>query len=321
MLLATGTPNAARLGVPGEELDGIDASLDFLRSVKLGEAKDFGGKQVAVIGGGNVAIDAARSALRLGAAAVHMVSLESRTELPAHEWEVEEALGEGVILHDSWGIAEFRGDERVTAVALKRCTAVFDANGAFSPQYDESETDELACDAVIVAIGMRPDTDAFAGAVQLNRNGSIAADPATLQTAEPYVFAAGDVVMGPSMIVDAVGQGRRAAFAIDRWLRGEDVAAVPFDDRLPVADHASVLARQRSHSRSEPLAAAALAAEPSPASPRSSRRSPSRRRWPPPAAASTAGSARSATSASPSARRTRSPSTCASRSSTSRWEP
>ena len=115
---------------------------------------------------------------------------------------------------------------------------------------------------MIVAIGMRPDTDAFAGVVELNRNRTIAADPATLQTAAPYVFAAGDVVMGPSIIVDAVGQGRRAAFAIDRLLRGEDVAAVPFDDRLPVADHAAVLARQRSHSRREPLAAAASVAAP-----------------------------------------------------------
>ena len=257
VLVATGTPQAVRLGVPGEDLDGIEASLGFLRSVKLGEAADLGGKQVAVIGGGNVAIDAARSALRMGAAAVHMVSLESRNELPAHEWEVEEALGEGVVLHDSWGIAEFHGEGRVTGVGLKRCTAVFDANGAFSPQYDESENDELACDAVIVAIGMRPDTGAFAGAVQLNRNGTIAADRETLQAAAPYVFAAGDVVMGPSMIVDAVGQGRRAAFAIDRLLRGEDIASVPFDDRLPVADHASVLARQRSYSRREPLTPAA----------------------------------------------------------------
>jgi heterodisulfide reductase subunit A-like polyferredoxin len=256
VLLATGTPSAARLGVPGEELDGVVPSLEFLRRVKLGEPVDLAGRRVAVIGGGNVAIDAARSARRLGAAEVHQVSLESRPELPAYDFEVAEALAEGVVLHDSWGIRGFRGDGRVTAVELKRCTAVFDAEGRFSPQYDEDETDELACDVVLVAIGMRPDTEDFADTVALNRNLTIQADPVTLQTGAPWVFAAGDAVSGPTLITTAVGAGRRAAFAIDRWLRGESLAELPFDERLPVVEHADVLARQRSHSRREPLAAA-----------------------------------------------------------------
>ncbi|HZS31323.1 MAG TPA: FAD-dependent oxidoreductase [Gaiellaceae bacterium] len=249
VLLATGTPVSARLGVAGEELSGIHPALDLLRSVKLAEAPDFTGKTVAVIGGGNVAIDAARSVRRLGAAAVHQISLESRQELPAHEFEVEEALAEGIVLHDAWGICGFRGDGAVSAVELKRCTAVFDADGRFAPQYDETETDELACDAVVVAIGMR-------------RERNVDADPVTLQTAEPWLFAAGDVVNGPTLITTAVGSGRRAAFMIDRFLRGEELDE-PFDVRLPVVEHADVLARQKSHSYRAPLASAlSLAAAP-----------------------------------------------------------
>ena len=247
VLLATGTPVSARLGVPGEELDGITGALDFLRAVKLDEAPDLAGKTVAVIGGGNVAIDAARSVRRLGAAAVHQISLESRAELPAHDFEVAEALAEGVELHDAWGIRGFRGEHGVEAVELKRCTAVFDADGRFAPAYDDGETDELACDAVIVAIGMR-------------RERAVEADPVTLQTAEPWLFAAGDVVSGPTLITTAVGSGRRAAFMIDRFLRGESLTELPFDERLPVVEHPDVLARQRSHSSREPLVTAALLA-------------------------------------------------------------
>jgi heterodisulfide reductase subunit A-like polyferredoxin len=256
VLVATGTTTSARLNVPGEELDGIHPALDFLRRIKLGDAPDLAGKTVAVVGGGNVAIDAARSARRLGAAAVHQISLESRPEMPAHAFEVEEALAEGVRLHDSWGIRGFRGEGGVSAIELKRCTAVFDTDGRFAPQYDEGDTDELACDAVVVAIGMRPDTEAFADTLPLNRNLTVQADPVTLQTAEPWLFAAGDTVTGPTLITTAVGSGRRAAFMIDRFLRGESLEELPFDERLPVVGHEDVLARQRSHSRREPLRAA-----------------------------------------------------------------
>jgi heterodisulfide reductase subunit A-like polyferredoxin len=245
VLLATGTPTPVRLGVPGEELEGVTAALDFLRRIKLGDPPDLAGKRVVVIGGGNVAIDAARSARRLGAAEVHEVCLESRPEMPAYAFEVEEALAEGVILHDSWGIRGFRAD----AVELKRCVAVFDDEGRFSPRYDESDTEELACDVAIVAIGMRRERD-------------VSVDPVTLQSPEPWLFAAGDVVDGPTKIVDAVGAGRRAAFVIDRWLRGESLTGVPFDERLPVVEHEDVLARQRSHSRREPLPALFLGGAP-----------------------------------------------------------
>ena len=255
VLVTTGTPNAASLRVPGEDLDGVSSSLGFLRDIKLDTAPDLRGKIVAVIGGGNVAIDAARSARRLGAAAVHMICLETRGRMPAYDWEVDEALADGVELHDSWGIAQFHGDGRVQSVELKRCTAVLDENGRFSPQYDAAVVDEVVCDVAIVAIGMGADTATFP-ALAPDGARTIQADPATLQTSLPWVFAAGDAVTGPSMITDAVGQGRKAAHMLDRFLRGLELDG--FVEPLPVVDKADVLGRQSSHSRREPLAAAAV---------------------------------------------------------------
>ncbi|MFH0916234.1 MAG: FAD-dependent oxidoreductase [bacterium] len=253
IVLASGTPQSARLKVPGEDLTGVTSALAFLRAVKLGEGFDLRGKEVVVIGGGNVAIDAARSARRLGAAAVRMVSLESREEMPAHAWEIEEALAEGIALHNSWGVRELRGEESVQSVELKQCTAVFDADGKFSPRYNESKRHGLKCDAVIVAVGMTPDTTAFAETLRVNRNRTIEADPGTLQTALPYVFAAGDAVSGPTSIAAAVGQGRRAAFMVDRWLQSREPSAAEFDDVLPMVDKTDVLARQKGYSPRPPL--------------------------------------------------------------------
>ncbi len=251
ILVATGTPTAARLRVPGEELAGVSSALSFLRDVKLGTPAELSGKSVVVIGGGNVAIDAARSARRLGAAEVHMICLEAREDMPAYDWEVDEALADGVELHDSWGIAGFAGDDAVEAVELKRCTSVFDADHRFDPQYDEGELDHIACDAAIVAVGMGADTATFP---RLAPHGArtLQADPATLSTSEDGVFAAGDAVVGPSMITDAVGQGRRAAHMIDRYLMGLELSG--FVEPLPAVSQADVLARQRSHSVREPLA-------------------------------------------------------------------
>ncbi|HEY3315269.1 MAG TPA: FAD-dependent oxidoreductase [Bacillota bacterium] len=253
VLVATGTPRAARLNVPGEELKGVHSSLDFLRAVKLGPPPDLKGQDVVVIGGGNVAIDVSRSARRLGAKSVRQVSLESRTEMPAHTWEVEEAMAEGVTALNSWGVKQLLGEDQVRGVELKRCTAVFDADRRFSPQYDETVTDRLDCDAVIVAIGMGPDTAAFAGQVRVNKNRTIQVDPVTMQTNVPYIFAAGDVVSGASFINTAAGRGRKAAFMIDRWLQGKELNEDELDPKLPVVDKAQVLARQQSHSRRDPV--------------------------------------------------------------------
>jgi heterodisulfide reductase subunit A-like polyferredoxin len=144
---------------------------------------------------------------------------------------------------------------------LKVCTCVFNPDGRFAPEYDESKRQSLACDVVIVAAGMGADTEAFG--LETNGNRTLKADPGTLQTAVPHVFAAGDVVTGPTMITTAVGQGCRAAFMIDRYLQGAELDPAAFDEALPVADKADVLARQDVYDRREPLeASAAMSASP-----------------------------------------------------------
>ena len=256
VLVATGTHKSVGLRVPGDDLDGVQSALDFLRAVKLDEGVDLAGKRVLVVGGGNVAIDAARTARRLGAASVDQASLEPCEEMPAHHFEVEEARAEGITLHDGWGIDHFTGEGRVQGAELKVCTCVFDPDGRFRPEYDESQRMSLECDAVIVAAGMGADTEAFG--LETNANRTLKADPATQQTATPHIFAAGDVVTGPTMITTAVGQGRRAAFMIDRYLQCAELDPAGLDELLPVADKAEVLGRQDVYDRREPFESSAV---------------------------------------------------------------
>ena len=256
VLVATGTHKAARLRVPGEDLDGVRSALTFLADVKLGKDVALTDKKVLVVGGGNVAIDAARSARRLGAASVDQVSLECCEEMPAHDFEVEEARAEGITLHDGWGIDHFEGDGEVRRAEIKVCTCVFNAEGRFAPEYDETQRDTIDCDVVIVAAGMMADTESFG--LETNGNRTLVADAGTLQTAVPHVFAAGDVVTGPTMITTAVGQGRRAAFMIDRYLQRQELDPGLFDEPLPVVDKDAVLARQDVYDRREPFESSAV---------------------------------------------------------------
>ena len=221
--MATGTHKAVQLRVPGEDKDGVMSALTFLADVKLGKNADLSDRKVLVVGGGNVAIDAARTARRLGAAEVHQASLECCDDMPAHDFEVEEAKAEGIVLHDGMGVHELLGGQAVEKAVLKVCTCVFNPDGRFAPEYDESKKDTVECDVVIVAAGMGADTEAFG--LETNPNRTLKADAGTCQTAVPHIFAAGDVVTGPSMITTAVGQGRRAAFMIDRFLQGEALDA------------------------------------------------------------------------------------------------
>ncbi len=256
--IATGTPVAAALPVAGAELDGVTDALTFLRQAKLDAAPDLVGRSVAVVGGGNVAIDAARSARRLGAARVRVVSLERRDAMPAYPWEVDDAESEGVELHGGWGIAGFVGDRRVLAVAPRRGTEVVDATGRFAPRYDDQVTRQVDADLVVVAVGMTRDDSPLAQLVPTEPQVAPLADPQTLATAVPGLFAAGDVVTGPSMITTAVGQGRRAAAMIDSLLRGRPADAAAFDRQLPAVDPAEVLGRQRRHTERPALAARAI---------------------------------------------------------------
>ncbi len=244
VVVATGTPLAAKVHVAGEDsLDGVHSALDFLRDIKLGRAQDLGGRSVVVIGGGNVAIDAARSARRLGAAAVHLVCLESRAEMPAYGWEVDAALTEGVVLHDRWGVAGFGGAESLDTVRLVRCTSVFDDSGTFSPRYDEAVREDVRCDTAIVAIGMGADTAAFPELAP-SRAATFQVDHSTLESSLPWVFVAGDAANGPTSIAEAVGHGCKAAFMVDRFLQGAELDEAAFDHKLALVDKTEVLARR-----------------------------------------------------------------------------
>jgi heterodisulfide reductase subunit A-like polyferredoxin len=250
ILLAIGTHQATKLRVPGEDLHGVLRAADFLKAAKLGEELEVKDKRVVVIGGGNVAMDVARTAIRNGARSVMALSLESLEDMPAHPQEVEEARAEGVVFKNSCGVSAFKGKGAIESVELLTCVAVFDSKGRFSPRYAEGVSGSLPCDLAVVAAGMRPDSGEFG--LPINSNGTIQVNSGTLQTSIPYVFAAGDVVVGPSMINTAAGQGTRAAHMIDRWLQGQPFDVADFDRELSPVDKQAVLARQTAISELRP---------------------------------------------------------------------
>ncbi|MGC8635087.1 MAG: FAD-dependent oxidoreductase [Candidatus Limnocylindrales bacterium] len=251
ILVATGTPTSIGLGISGEQLGGVVSGLDFLREVKLGSPPDLQGKRVVVVGGGNVAMDAARTARRLGALETTVAYRRGRSEMPAHEPEIDDAEREGVQFHFQVAPVEVVGDTDGRAIGL-RCQRMSlgapDASGRRRPEPIPDSEFVLPCDAVIAAIGMTPDAEAFAGQLRMAPDRRVQVNARTLQTEVPYIFAAGDVVSGASDITRAVGQGRRAAFMMDRWLRGRELGIFEgFDDRLAVVDKKQVIARQKSY--------------------------------------------------------------------------
>ncbi len=212
------------LGVEGEDLEGVLGGVDFLRAGAQGDNMGLG-KKVIVVGGGNVAIDVARTARRLGGEDVHLVCLEKRDEMPAWEHEILDAEEEGIIIHNSLGPNRILGTGgRFTAAEFKYCKAVFDDAGRFNPSYDESKLTTIEADNIILAIGQGADTG-FAAAehIELGRGNGIKADMVTGETNLPGVFAGGDVVYGPRIVVDAVAAGRRSSIAIDCYLQKKPV--------------------------------------------------------------------------------------------------
>ncbi|MEE9503888.1 MAG: FAD-dependent oxidoreductase [Thermodesulfobacteriota bacterium] len=223
--MAVGAQASRRLSIEGTDLEGVLGGVEFLKDISLGRPPAIG-KKVVVIGGGNVAVDVSLSALRQGAEEVEMFCLEKREEMPAHEWEIEDALEEEVKVNCSWGPMRFEGSKgNVTGVSFKRCTAVFDAEGKFTPFYDENETTSTSADTVIVAIGQAADLS-FLGeenSLETFRDSAINADEVTLETNLPGVFAGGDGVTGPKSVVEAIFHGHEAAISIDRYLQGADL--------------------------------------------------------------------------------------------------
>jgi len=206
------------IGIEGEER--AVSGLAFLTSVQQGEAQ-APGRRVLVIGGGNVAVDAAVTARRLGAEKVVMACLESRGEMPALEWEVLHALEEGIELMPSLGPSRIRAEgDRVTAVELIACTSVFDSQGRFNPCLDPTRKQTVECDTVILAVGQRPDGTLNEPGIGKGEEG---VDPETQATRVRGVFAGGDAVTGPATVVEAVAAGRRAARGVNAFLGTPDL--------------------------------------------------------------------------------------------------
>ncbi|MEM1538571.1 MAG: FAD-dependent oxidoreductase [Candidatus Nezhaarchaeales archaeon] len=222
VLLAIGLQTGRKPKVEGAELNGVLSGLEFLRDVRLGKPVSVGSR-VIVVGGGNVAMDVALTALRLGAKDVQVVCLERKHQMPAFTWEVEQAIEEGVTINDGYGVKRIIGsDGRVAGVELVRCVSIFDEQGRFNPAFDEASVKTLPADTVIFAIGQEADLKALAELKdQAVEKGLLKVDPSTMQTQIPGVFACGDIVNGPTSIVEAVASGRRAAAAIDKYLGGQ----------------------------------------------------------------------------------------------------
>ena len=225
--VAIGCQGGRLPGIPGENAEGVSVAVDFLR--RVAEQQENGGTadpmhgRTIVVGGGNVAIDVARTAARLGSEHVEMFCLESSEDMPASTEEVMEANEDGVHISCGWGPVEVRcgEDGRVSEITFKRCLRVFNDEGRFDPKYDESETRTVSADRVVFSIGQSIVWgDLLAGsAVELGRGQGAVADPKTYQTAQPDIFVGGDVYTGPKFAIDAIAAGHEAAVSLHRFVQ------------------------------------------------------------------------------------------------------
>ena len=217
---AIGCQRGRKPGISGENARGAYAAVDFLREAGTKESFELEG-DVVVVGGGNVAIDAARISSRCTDAKISMFCLETREKMPASNEEIEEALEEGIILNCGWGPKEVLEENgHVSGVVFKKCTRVFDAQGRFSPQYDENDTITVPCRHVIFSVGQAIDWGHMLDNlhVELRPNGGAIANKLTYQTSEPDIFVGGDVYTGPKFAIDAIAAGREGAVSLHRYV-------------------------------------------------------------------------------------------------------
>lgn len=218
--VAIGCQGGRLPGIPGENLEGVSTAIDFLHKANTGNVKVSG--KVVVVGGGNVAIDAARVAKRSGASDVTMLSLETEDIMPASLQERAEAREDGVVLNPGWGPKAVLGENgAVKGISFKKCLSVFDENHKFSPKYDEAQTIELEADMVIFAIGQTVELGGlFNGSnVGFHRGVYPVADTLTLQTAQEDIFVGGDLLTGPKFAIDAIATGKEAAESLHRFVQ------------------------------------------------------------------------------------------------------
>jgi heterodisulfide reductase subunit A-like polyferredoxin len=226
VFLGVGCQESLQLPVPGAEARGVFWGGEYLKEAASGHSPNPKGQRVVVIGGGNVALDVARSAQRQGAMQVTIICLENAFEMPALPWEVAEAELEGVEIMYRWGVKQvLTAGGKATGLELKAVARVFDEQGRFAPTYLEDQVITRDCDMVIMAIGQKADLKFLTpeDGVTLTPRGLIQVDPDTLATSRPGVFAGGDVISGPFIAVAALAAGREGAISIDRYLQGMDL--------------------------------------------------------------------------------------------------
>lgn len=219
--IAIGCQGGRLAGISGEDAEGVMTAVDLLKTVSEDSSYQLDGKTV-VIGGGNVAIDAARTAGRCGASEVTMYCLESRDIMPASEEEIAEAEEEGVTISCGWGPKEILTENgKVTGIVLKKCLSVFDEEKRFAPVYDENETITVPCSHIFMSIGQSIQWGELLkdSKVELGRGQAAVADSLTYQTAEPDIFVGGDVYTGPKFAIDAIAAGKEGAISIHRFVQ------------------------------------------------------------------------------------------------------
>ena len=237
VLITTGLTESRPLGIPGTDAEGVMLALPFLRDARMGQPIELG-KNVVVIGGGNVATDVARTAKRLGAPKVTMVCLESRDEMPAWEWEIEESLEEEIDIICSKGpkriVVE---DGHVVGLETTDVKSVFDEEGRFNPTFYEDRVGTIECDTIVLSIGQQANMKFTEGAdVELAGPGRLVFNRLTHATSDLAIFAAGEVVTGPGAAIEAVANGHRAAEAIDHFLTHGELKEIPEEEPKPLGE-------------------------------------------------------------------------------------
>lgn len=232
--VAIGAQGGRMLGVEGEDAEGVVSGVDFLREVNEGNAPELNGRTV-VIGGGNVAIDVARTAVRCNSDSVSMYCLESRDIMPAADDEVEEAEAENITINNGWGPKRILTENgKVKGIEFKRCTSVFDSNHRFAPTYDENDVVMVECEHILLSVGQSILwNDLLKGtSAQFNPNNTCKADSFTYQTNQPDVFVGGDCYSGPKFAIDAIAAGKQGAVSLHRYTHEGHHLTVGRDRRI-----------------------------------------------------------------------------------------
>ena len=219
--VAIGLQSGGKLGVPGEDAEGVKAGIELMREVNLEGKKELSGR-VVVIGGGNIGADVARTALRCGAEKVSLYCLEDYDSMPMGVEDRTECEEDGIEIHAGWGQTEILAENgKCSGIRFRKCLSVRNAEGRFAPTFDDNTTEEVPCDMVLYCIGQKVDWKGLltGTAVELNPNGTAKADPVTYQTAEPDIFVGGDVYTGQKFAIDAIAAGKQGAVSLHRWVQ------------------------------------------------------------------------------------------------------